>query len=80
MKALNQLDRGWQKIIDFTIGDNVKFDVPYLDSKFTYIGTVLEIHSDYALVEYYQPQSDMNLKTHVSLVDSNGYKRIKKIN
>lgn len=78
MEFLNQLDRGWQKVVDFKVGDNVTFSVPYFEGKFHYNGIVLDIKKDYAVIEYYEPLNDLNLRTHVSLVDDKGYRIITK--
>jgi hypothetical protein len=75
---LNALDRGWQKIVNFAIGDTVEFSVPYFEGKFEYVGVVLEVKSNHAVVEYYEPLHDTNIKTHVSLVDEHGYRRLTK--
>ena len=80
MKALDKLDRGWQKIVDFAVGDMVKFEVPYFESKFVYNGIVTEIRGTYAIVRYYETLNDMYLSTHVDLVDKHGYRKITKVN
>jgi hypothetical protein len=75
MEFLKELDRGWQKVVDFKVGDNVTFDVPYLDSKLSYQGKVVEIKRDHAVIQYVN--NDNMLTSHISLLDGNGYKRIK---
>jgi hypothetical protein len=80
MKALSTLDRGWQPIVDFKIGDTVGFCVPYFESNLSYIGVVKDILEDYAVIEYDKYDIGSPIRTHISLVDDNGYKRITKIN
>ena len=79
MEALNKLDRGWQLIISFNIGDNVKFDIPYLGGSLNYIGVVKELVNGYAVIEYNNNQG-IKVKSHVSLVDDKGYRRVSKVN
>lgn len=76
MEFLNELDRGWKKVVDFVVGDIVEFSVPYLDSKLSYQGEVLKIHKDHAVIKYVN-NSEKIVTSHISLLDSNGYKRIK---
>ncbi len=78
MEFLKELDRGWQKVVDFKVGDNVTFSIPYFESEFRYNGIVLDIKTDYAVIEYYEPLNDLTLRTHVSLVDDKGYRRVTK--
>lgn len=78
MNFLKELDRGWQKIVDFVVGDIVEFSVPYFEGEFNYKGRVLEINNGHAVVEYYESLHDITLVTHVSLVDDKGYRRLTK--
>jgi hypothetical protein len=77
---MNELDRGWQKIIDFNVGDKVKFNVPYFESKFEYQGVVLEIKKTHVVVKYYESLNDTHLITHVDLLDKHGYRKLTKVN
>lgn len=79
-KFLNELDRGCQKIVNFAVGDMVKFEVPYFECKWSYKGIVTEIKSTHAVINYYEPLHDIHLTTHVDLVDKHGYRKITKVN
>ena len=78
IKFINQLDRNWQKVVDFVVGDIVEFSIPYFEGKFNYNGKVLELKDSYAVVEYYEPLYDIILISHISLLDANGYRRLTK--
>ena len=80
MDFLNELDRGWQKVVNFKVGDVVDFSVPYFEGKFHYKGRVLELKGSYAKLEYYEPLNDLTLITHINLIDEDGYRRITKSN